>query len=519
MAASAAQPKRRTGRRPTKAPPKLKPFTVEHFIWWVDANELRLEDGSEWVVEDFQAGLTEDLYSGKREFWAVIPEGNAKTTLAGGWSVYDGDHAPKPWIPIGAASRDQANIMFNQAATFIDQSPTLSKRFGVFRGYREIRCPGGGMGIRVYPWDPNTGDGVIPFPRAYIDEPHRHPDLRLYRLWKGKLFKRDAFIVAISTAGEPDSEFEDTRAAIRDQAEERKRTGCHLRAVGPNIVYNEWMVPVAKARDLKAVKEANPLSTITLEGLAEKLSSPTLDFGEDWLRLTCNIPARSSDSAIPDGLWDGCETKRKSRRGRHSGLIPPRVPIMAGADFAFLEDTTAILPMYVKGPKKRILGTPIILEPPGNGVPLEANDVKAAFLELHARNPIEVAVIDPSKAQDIAQWLSDELGCLVVARSQTNSFAADDYDLLMEALRERWIEHTGDPTLRRHVLSAIRARLPGDRYRFDRPRTMRKRKDQRRIVIDGLQALGMLNSHVATYGQKKSSWRPLGEDDGEEEAA
>lgn len=490
------------------APKRLEPFTIEHFLWWVDANELRLEDGSEWHVEDFQAELTEDLYAGKREFWAVIPEGNAKTSLAAGWAVYDGDHAPRPWIPVGAASRDQANILFSQAANYIDQSPTLSARFGVFRGYREIRCPGGGVGIKVYPWDPNTGDGVIPFPRAYVDEPHRHPDLRLYRLWKGKLNKRRAGIVALSTAGEPDSEFEDTRAAIRDQADERIREGAHLRAEGQNIVYHEWMVQDVKhARDLEVVKQANPLSTISLDDLADKLSSPTLDFGEDWLRLTCNVPSRSSDTAVPEVLWDACETKRE-RGGLHRGLIPAKVPIAVGGDFAFLEDTTAIIPMYVKGPKERIVGDPIILEPAGNGVPVEANDVRSAFLELHERNPIEVAVIDPSKAQDIAQWLSDELGCLVVARSQSNAFAAEGYDLLMEAIRERWIEHTGHPVLRRHVLSAIRARLPGDRYRFDRPRTQRKRKDARRIVIDGLQALEMVNSHVATYSKPRSSWRP-----------
>jgi phage terminase large subunit-like protein len=477
---------------------KLVPFTLEHFLWWTDANELRLEDGSEWVPEGFQCEIAEDVLSAPREFWGIVPEGNAKTTLMAGLAVYDGDHAPKPWIPIGAASRDQANIMFGQAANFIEQSPSLQTRFRIFRGYREIRCPGGGFGIRVYPWDPNTGDGVIPFPRAYVDELHRHPDLRLYRLWTGKYSKRRGGIVAVSTAGEPDSEFEDVRAAIREQATLRERNGCHLRAVGRNIIYHEWMVPnVEQARDLAIVKQANPLSTIDLEGLDEKLKSPTLDFGEDWLRLTCNIASRSSDTAIPEALWDACATGE---------AIPAGVAIMVGADFAWLEDSTAIVPLWPKAPDLRILGDPIILEPPGAGVMIDLNEIKAEVLLLHGRNPIEVVVMDPSKAQDVAQWFSNELGCLVVTRSQSNSFAAEDYEHFMEALRERKIRHSGDPQFRRHVLSAIRARLPNDKHRFDRPRTLRKRKDSRRILIDALTAAAMVNTHAAVFAPPSEPW-------------
>lgn len=475
---------------------KLQPFTLEHFLWWVDANELRLEDGSEWVLQDFQCEIAEDVLAAFRESWFILPEGNAKTTLMGGLAVYDGDHARTPWIPIGAASRDQAEILFGQAASFIEQSPTLNERFKVLTGYRVIRCPGGGHGIKVYPWDPKTGDGVIPFPRAYVDEPHRHPDLRLYRLWKGKYLKRRGGVVAISTAGEPESEFEEARAKIREQATERRHNGCHLRSIGPSIVYHEWQVAtVEQARDLEVVKAANPLASITVADLAEKLGSPTLDFGEDWLRLTCNIPSRSSDAAIPEHEWDACATDER---------IPEGVPIMVGADFAWLEDSTAITPVWAREPKFRLFGDPLIFEPPGSGVMIDANEVKAGFLDLHARNPIEVVVMDPAKAQDIAQWLSNELGCLVITRSQSNSYATEDYEHFIEAIRERWLYHTGDATFRRHVLSAIRARLPSDKHRFDRPRTVRKRRDQRRILIDALSAAAMVNTHIALFQEPQA---------------
>jgi phage terminase large subunit-like protein len=240
------------------------------------------------------------------------------------------------------------------------------------------------------------------------------------------------------------------------------------------------------ADDLGAVKEANPLAMITEEYLLEKRESLTLDFGTDWLRLTCNIPTRSTMAAVPEADWDACRVDEP---------IPAGLPIAVGADFAWLEDTTALVPFWMKSQTERRFGQPAILEPPGDGTMLDTADVKSAFLSIHEVNPIEVVVMDPAKAQDIAQWLETDLGCTVVMRAQSNDFACNDYELFMEAIRERWIQHEGDPVFRRHVLSAIRARLPGDRYRFDRPRTLRKaRKDQRRIVIDALTAASMVHA-------------------------
>ena len=458
---------------------EVQPFTLTHFEQWVEDNELTLEDESDWLLEDFQRVIITDLIARSegntplfREVWALLPEGNAKTTLFAGAAFYLADHSPSPWIPIGAASRDQAEILFGQAGGFVDRSGPLGKRFRVYDGYRKIKCHTGGRGIKVYAADAGTGDGVIPFPIALVDEPHRHKDMSLYRLWKGKANKRGASIAALSTAGEPGSEFETMRETIRAQATERVRDGehgCHLRATGSRLVYHEWQVPkVEQARDLDVVKEANPLDTITVEYLGEKLESPTLDFGNDWLRLTCNIPTRSSQAAVPEADWDACAT---------ATVIPEGQPVMVGADFAFVEDTTAIIPLWVPEPSRRVFGHPYVIEPPNDGTMLDTGDIKFAFAEIHERNPIAVVVMDVSKAQDIGQWLEEEFGCLVIAWSQKNEQAATDYERFMQGVRERWIHHDGDPTFRVHVLSAIRRVCRGTgtgstgRGRFGRRRT------------------------------------------------
>jgi phage terminase large subunit-like protein len=469
----------------------LQPFTVEHFEAWIDECEIKLDTGDDWELEPFHRMLLADILSPIREVWVIIPEGNTKTTLMAGVALYCGDHTHRPWIPIGAASRDQAEIMFGQAAIFVEGSDVLKQRFRVFEGYRRIKClRTGGRGIRVYAADTKTGDGVIPTD-AFVDELHRHDDLKLYRLWKGKLGKRQGRIRTISTAGEPGTPFEEMRETIRGAAIKRDYEGSHLRAEGKSLIYHEWMLrDPEEARNLEIVKAVNPFSGITLEYLDEKLSSETLDFGEDWLRLTCNIATRSSQAAIPEADWDACQTDLQ---------IPEGTRIGVGVDPAFAVDTFAIVPLWMKSQEERIFGDPEILVPPRDGTLLPLDEVHAAFRRIHDRTPIEVVVMDTSQAKEIAQWLSDEMGLTVVDRSQKNTEQANDYDLFMPAIRQRWLKHTGHPVFRRHALNAIRRQLEGERLRFDRPSTSRNTRAgrQERRVIDALVAAAMVHSFMA----------------------
>jgi phage terminase large subunit-like protein len=480
----------------------LRPWTLVHLLTW--AGELTLEDESPWEVEPFQKLLMADFVDKVTEQWAIIPEGNAKTTLAAALALYHAEHTPAPWVPIGAASRDQAQILFDQACGFVERSDHLFKTFKMHPGYRKLvirdaERPGGrGVGIKVYPYDPNTGDGVIPT-LALVDELHRHPDARLYRLWRGKLRKRGGQIVAISTAGEPGAEFEEIRENIRAKATERYRDGCYLRASGPGFVYHEWQVPsVEAAKDLAVVKDANPLAAITLAELEEKRNSPTLDYGNDWLRLTCNIPTRSEFAAIPEADWDDCFSEEE---------IPEKAPVGLGADFAWLLDTTAIVPLWMPDRSRRFFGDPEILEPPRDGTMLSVQEVKNAFERMFERYTVDLVVLDSTKAEDVAQWLSDEHGLTVIDRSQANEFAEEDYARWMGALGNRWFRHTGHPVFRRHVLNAIARRLPKDRYRFDRPSTSRAVSKQDRRVIDALQAAAMINGEMG--GPIEAGWEPM----------
>lgn len=536
---------------------KGRPWTVSHFRRWTE--QMIFEDGQRHAPEAWQLEVFADLCRGFQEVWLIVPEGNSKTSFISEVCLYHLDNTQAPWVPIGASSRDQAEILFGQADGFLDRTaacrcdppiivdcrcdrcgaPTL--RFdkwenptGPFKmaGTRQLRhVHNGGRGLKVYASDVETADGVIPTLFS-IDEGHRVKDLGQYRTWVGKCEKRGGQGLMISTAGVPGSDFEKTRELLRQHATDIKRKGrCYGRfATRDEAVLHEFAIPsVGHARDIEIVKEANPLKKISKASLKAKLNRPSLDFGEDWLRKTCNVPARSSKAAVAELDWERAGRAydgdpEDAIEGRHL-RIPEGVPVLVGADYAWVLDTTALTPLWLAGPQFRLLGQTRVLLPPRDGSMLDPIAVQVAFTKINERNPIIAIIGDMTKAQDTMAWAGQRFGCPVVDRTQANEHACEDYEAYMEALRggrplddegpERtpWLRHDSDVgtlaydstsgswegagMLREHVMNAIARKLPGDRYRFDRQTASRAASQQDERVIDALTASGMVNRTAA----------------------
>jgi phage terminase large subunit-like protein len=516
-------------------------FTVPHFLSY--ASRLILDSGEPWEVEDFQVVMFKPLLAGVKEVWTVIPEANGKTTAMAGFGLYHCQFTLNPWVPIVASSRDQAEILAQQAYGIIRATPGLeyNKRTGrgyfeILEGYRRIRCyhngKESGRGIKVYAADVGTSDGGIPT-LVLCDEGHRWPDLGPYRLWKGKCGKRKGQIGMTSTAGAPGEEFEEQRDKIRDMAEKRTVDGAFGCYESPNITLTEWMVERPEwVTDMEKVKLANPFSNVSVETLFEEYKSPTTDLG-DWKRLKCNIPARTVQAAITETEWSSAYSYMR---------IPEGVRIDVGLDIAWKHDTTAFVPIWNydpstyqqektaegKGPGGekfeayrseavweikpcRLLGEPIILTPPRDGSMLPSDDVKEAFLEIVARNPVDTVIMDLHDAHEIAQWLEDECKVTVLDRPQSNVPQCEDYECFMQGIRTGILKHTGDRGLRKHVMNAIARKLPGDRTRFDRPSQSRAKRKQEVRVIDALTAAAMANWHLDQYEEEDGdllvAWR------------
>jgi phage terminase large subunit-like protein len=409
--------------------------------------------------------------------------------------------------------------MYHQAEGFVLRSPrmyepvhsaiqaakgkrkTAVPRFLCLEGYRRINHYQGGR-IQVFAADDRTGDGIIPT-LGLIDEMHRHRDLGLYRTWAGKIAKRGGQIAGISTAGEPGSDFEQTRELIRQKADEVTRRGSFLRARSSRVVLHEWaLAPEAKPDDFEAVKAANPFSGITVEMLTEKYASPTMTM-EHWLRFVCNRPTRSQNVAIQEAEWEAAATTE---------VIPEGEPIWLGLDVAWKWDTTAAVPLWWRDDKFRLLGPATVLTPPRDGSSLDPAEVERALTLIHERNPIHTVVMDTTRAEQLGMWMESAFGATVIDRSQTNPQAVEDYERFMEALRQGWLKHTGDQALSNHVLRAIARVLPQGDARFDRPSQSRMGQEQERRTIDALTAAAMVHALAAsppaeTWQEPLVAWR------------
>ena len=480
-----------------------------------------LDNGEPFLLEEFQEEIAEDIFAGFQESWLILPEGSGKTTFLALLALYYGDYTPSAMIPIAASSREQAEIMYRQAEGLVARSPELKPRFRAYDGYRRIKCLRTDGRIQVYAADDRTGDGIIPGGLALVDELHRHRDLKLYRTWRGKLEKRGAQLVTISTAGEPGGEFEDTRAHIRKSAGrvETSADGCHVRAVGDDIILHDFSVPsMAQADDMDVVAQANPRKAITAERLRKKRDSPTMT-REHWLRFVCNIATLSGGSAISPEEWDAL---------REDNLAVDRsAPAFGWLDLGWKIDTTASGALVWESPERRVIADVTVLPPP-----VDEADVAASLLRLQASfRDFRGVVYDPNAGgQQMAQLLEKgqhplqtdddarELQGLprlegqeappmvFIEHSQDNAPMADAAAKLDEAIRSKWLVHNGDRTLRSHVLNAVTRSLGGEKWKFDRPNDAKGEK-RGRYPIDAL--TGVLMGHRTAVAEADAYAGPL----------
>ena len=489
------------------------PFTLEHFRAW--SSGLILDDGSNFMPEPFQEAFLTDVFAGFKECWFVVPEESGKTTIVAILSLYHAEFRPLASVPVAASSRDQAEVLYKQAEGFVLRSALLHQpvyselqhakgkrktevpRFVCLEGYRRINHFRGGR-IQVFAADDRTGDGLIPT-LGVLEELHRHRGLALYRTWAGKLRKRNGQLVAISTSGEPGSEFELTRERIRQTASVIDRHGAYTRYVAGSVVLHEYaLAEEDDVENMAVVKTANPFSRVTVETLRDKFDSPTMTLAH-WRRFVCNLPTRADDAAITEAEWAAAKTTEQ---------IPEGEPIWIGLDVAWKYDTTAAVPFWMREPHFRLLGPASVLTPPRDGSTLHPDAIKNALRAIHRVNPIHTVVMDTSRAEDIAAWIEEELGAVVIDRPQTNPHAANDFSSFMEALRNGWLKHTGDADLTRHALNAVARLLPLGDSRFDRPNPGRL-ADQDRRVIDALSAASMVHSQAIATAPVEEEPEPM----------
>ena len=447
---------------------------LDRFCRFAEAH-LRLEDGAPMIVEDFQRTILRDYFDGATEVVCLLPKKNGKSTMIGALGLYHLVTTPDAEAIVVAASREQAGILFGQAAGFVRRSEWLQAR--VRTTMRELRSRDDSGRIRVLAADCDTADGVIPS-LAVVDELGRHRSAELLGILRDGLGPRSGQLVAISTAADD----EDLplgrirRAAYKLPTVERNGAHRYCRSDDGAFVLHEWALDPADDRsDMEVVKRSNPASWQTVEALARRYNSPSMTSWA-WARFACGVWMLGEDSAISEAEWSAC-----ARPGLE---IPAGTPgVIIGCDLGWKWDTTAITPIHREEDGPIRVHPPAILTPPQDGSSLDAEEVFAACAEMAERWPGCTFVLDPEAGgEQLAQRLDRELRISVLTHSQRVRPMADASQKLAEAIAAGEIEHPDHEELSRHVLAAA-AKFTGESWRFVKP--------QKRRPIDGVIALAM----------------------------
>ena len=456
-------------------------FTLPHFAKWV--RRLELDNGEPFVLEPYQERFVEDVFSGVPESWLVIPQGNGKTTLVAALVLYHIRFTADACAVIAASSRDQARITYRQAKGFILRSRL--DEFKCFDGYRRIDCAESRGYAEVFAADDRTGDGIIPT-LCVLDELHRHRSLDLYETWRGKLNKRAAQLVAISTAGEPGSEFEVARENIRERLELKREGRTFIRAASEELVLHEYAVPEnGNVEDLELVAEANPASFVTVALLRKQRRTPTLTL-DHWRRFTCNQPmlGESVEPFVQPSDW---------ARLADGEAIVGGESVCLGADGSRTWDTTVVA-WASQGADGRVDVDARVfsVERPNaaahvfhKGGKIDFDDVESFIVDRFEMYDVLEAAYDPrylDRSMEIVETRLPE-ACVFAVEPQSKHMR-DALQTLFTLVAEGKLRHLGDPVVAAHLANASVERGHGSEIR-------RVRKIDQRKPIDAVPAIAM----------------------------
>src|SRR4051812_19094903 len=101
-------------------PRKDPPYSLAGFAKWCPT--LILEGNKPFKLEPFQRTILKDYFAGVQETLVMLPKKNGKSTLFAALAIFHLLYTEDAECIIAASSRDQARILFKQAAKLIKRS-------------------------------------------------------------------------------------------------------------------------------------------------------------------------------------------------------------------------------------------------------------------------------------------------------------------------------------------------------------------------------------------------------------
>lgn len=138
-----------------------------------------------------------------RRGYCEVPKKNGKSALASGVSLYllVGDGEPGAEVYNAAMDREQAGIVFNEAANMVEASPALAARLEVLRSTKRVVDPRGKGVLRALSADVPTKEGIN-WNGLVFDELHTQRTRDMFNTLRyGCAARRQPLAFYISTAG------------------------------------------------------------------------------------------------------------------------------------------------------------------------------------------------------------------------------------------------------------------------------------------------------------------------------
>lgn len=408
---------------------------------------------------------------GTRRFRAAqiwVAKKNFKSTFASGLALYllvaDGEGGPEVYC--AANSREQADIVFREAAAMVEASPELQAILTVNRSAKVIREGHSGW-IRALSSESSTAEGLNG--SVIVDELHafnsKARDFYDALKYAGAA-RQQPLNVVISTAGEEENnigrEVYDYGKSVLSGATEDTKT----------FVYIAEPDPGDDPGDVETWRKANPMMGITVQEseLREMWEEDrqTVRTTSRFRRYRCNQWVKAVDPWLDIEAWDECrgDITPESLEGRTCG---------AGLDLATKKDLTALALCFPLDDGFFAFLLKFWL-PIADIVKREKRDrcayrdwQAAGFLELTDGNIVDIPRIeayiaslsdkynicefgyDPWNATDLGQRLQDKHGLTVVEVGQGIATMTEPSKAYEALILDRKMIHFGNPVLRQQA--------------------------------------------------------------------
>lgn len=283
----------------------------------------------------------------RRAGWG-LPKKNGKSTLASGISLYTlcGDDEPGAEVYSAAADRDQASIIYNEAAAMVEASPALSAYIEIVRSQKRMTFPRLNGAYKALSADVPTKEGLN-IHCLLFDELHAQKTWDLWNTLRyGGAARKQPLLVWISTAGAD----KQSLCGVQWQYALNVQTG--------HIIDIHFLPYIAAADDTddwtqpETWEKANPSYGITLnpQDFAQdcKEAQQSAVQENSFKRYRLNLWTSQVTRWIQLSKWDACyeDYSEDDLAGQ---------PCRIGVDLASTTDIAAAVLVFKQGSRYRIV--------------------------------------------------------------------------------------------------------------------------------------------------------------------